>query len=265
VYNKLQLASKYAKYYFTAANSKGHGTHSPFIFEFITKTLNDKNHYHAYSRVEGLRKKLLQDQTLLTVEDFGAGSGMDKTNQRTIASIAKNAAKPKKYARLLYRIANYYQPATMLELGTSLGISTSYLSLACPQSRIYTLEGSAAVAEIARRNFKQLELDNILLTEGNFDKTLSAVLKGIATAGLVFIDGNHRQEPTERYFKQLLPLVNSDTIFIFDDIHWSREMEAAWNTIREHPSVRCSVDLFFIGIVFFRAEFREKQHFTIRF
>ncbi|HNR16193.1 MAG TPA: SAM-dependent methyltransferase, partial [Chitinophagaceae bacterium] len=80
-----------------------------------------------------------------------------------------------------------------------------------------------------------------------------------------FIDGNHRQEPTERYFNQLLPKMHHESILVFDDIHWSSEMEQVWKTIKDHPSVRCTVDLFFIGVVFFRDEFREKQHFSIRF
>ncbi len=127
MYSKFQLGLKYLHYYFTASNSKGHGMHSPFVFEFITRVLNDKTDYPAYSHVENLRKQLLKDQSVVTVEDFGAGSSIDKTNQRTIASIAKNAAKPAKFGQLLHRMVKHYQPQTILELGTSLGITTSYL------------------------------------------------------------------------------------------------------------------------------------------
>ncbi len=265
MYSSFQLAKKYLRYYFTAGNSKGHGMHSPFVFELITKVFNDKQHYHAYSRVEGLRKKLLQDQTLLTVEDYGAGSVTGATKQRTVSSIAKNAAKPAKLGQLLFRMVQYYKPGIIVELGTSLGITTSYLSLAKPDARITTLEGAAAVAAAARHNFKNAELSNCTIIEGNFDHTLPAVVRGLSTVDLAFIDGNHRQEPTERYFRELLTKTNNDSILIFDDIHWSAQMEAAWKTIKNDPAVRCSIDLFFIGIVFFRSEFKEKQHFTIRF
>jgi predicted O-methyltransferase YrrM len=95
--------------------------------------------------------------------------------------------------------------------------------------------------------------------------TLSDALDKLTTVDFAFVDGNHRQEPTERYFQQILTKINNDSIIIFDDIHWSREMEQAWETIKKHPSVCCTVDLFFIGIVFFREEFRENQHFKIRF
>jgi len=265
MYSRFQLLQKYIRYYLVASNSKGYGMHSPFVFDFITKVLNDKTSYPAFAEVEALRRQLLNDKTILEVEDFGAGSVMNKTNQRSISSIAKNAAKPKKYGQLLFRMIKYYQPTTILELGTSLGITTTYLSLAKPEAKLVTMEGSKEIARVAKLNFKTSELNNIELVEGNFDDTLSSVVSGLSSVDFAFIDGNHRQEPTERYFFQLLSKKNNDSIFVFDDIHWSNEMEAAWNTIKKHPSVSCSIDLFFIGIVFFRKEFKENQHFIIRF
>ncbi|HEY6506182.1 MAG TPA: class I SAM-dependent methyltransferase [Chitinophagaceae bacterium] len=239
--------------------------HSPFVFHFITKVLNDKANYPAYQPVENLRQQLLTNETLLEIEDMGAGSGISKTTRRSIASVAKHAAKPKKFGELLYRMAKTYQPRIIIELGTSLGITTSYLSLAAPGAKIITMEGAQTVAAVAKENFKKLNLDNVSLAEGNFDHTLSSVLNGQQSVDLCYIDGNHRREPTERYFQQLLPKINNDSILIFDDIHWSKEMEQAWETIKQHQAVKCSIDLFFIGIVLFRQEFKEKQHFIIRF
>ncbi len=265
MFSKWQLATKYLNYYLTASNGKGHGMHSPFIFHFITKVLNDQQHYPAYDIVENLRQQLMKEKSLLTIEDLGAGSSLNDTNKRTIASIAKNAAKPKKFGQLLYRMVKTYQPASILELGTSLGISTSYMASANPAGSIITMEGAGEVAAVALRNFQQLGLTNITIEEGNFDTVLPTVLSRVPKVDLAFIDGNHRQEPTERYFGELLPQLNNDSMLVFDDIHWSREMEHAWDTVKAHPSVRCTVDLFFIGIVFFRTEFREKRDFAIRF
>lgn len=265
MYSAFQLATKYIQYYLTASNGKGHGIHSPFIFHFITHILNDKQQYDAYEKTERLRNDLLQDHTLLTIEEMGAGSSINKTNQRTIASIARNAAKSKKFGQLLYRMVKTYQPEIILELGASLGITTSYLSLANPDAKLITLEGATAIAAEAKKNFETLQLQHISLIEGNFDHTLTAVVNSLSSIDFAFIDGNHRREPTERYFHQLLPKIGNDSILIFDDIHWSREMEEAWETIKNHPSARCTIDLFFIGIVFFRREFTEKQHFVIRF
>jgi predicted O-methyltransferase YrrM len=127
------------------------------------------------------------------------------------------------------------------------------------------MEGAREIGHVAKQNFNKLQLTNIELIEGNFDETLADVIRDLPSVDFAFIDGNHRQEPTETYFQQLLLKTNNGSILVFDDIHWSREMESAWETIKENEAVRGTVDLFFIGIVLFRKEFKEKQHFTLRF
>ena len=263
MYSRFQLAFKYINYYLNASNGKGHGIHSPFVFDFIKNVLHDGDK-DDLEKVELQRQKLVDDQTILTVEDHGAGSS-SQSNKRAIASIAKHALKSKKYAQLLYRIVKYYKPKRIVELGTSLGITTVYFSMANPDAEITTLEGAAEIAKTAKNNFSQLGRTNITLIEGNFDYTLPAVLYQVSAIDFAFIDGNHRREPTLSYFNQLLAKTNNNSVIVLDDIHWSEDMEQAWNQIKEHAAVRCTIDLFFIGIVFMRKEFKEKQHFTIRF
>jgi predicted O-methyltransferase YrrM len=265
MYSKLTLAQKYLHYYFTALNGKGHGIHSPFVFDFVANVLNDERDFYAYSQIENLRQKLLTDAAIIQIEDFGAGSSASKTNQRKVCDIARHAAKNKKLAQLLFRIANHYQPKIIIELGTSLGISSSYLASANPDSSLITMEGSFSLAEIARKNFHSLGLKNIQSITGNFDDVLTDVLKNKKTIDLAFIDGNHRKEPTIKYFHQLIGYSSPLSIFIFDDIHWSKEMEEAWNIIKASAEVTLSIDLFFIGLVFFRKDFKAKQDFIIRF
>ncbi|HRO45215.1 class I SAM-dependent methyltransferase [Agriterribacter sp.] len=265
MYNKFQLAFKYLQYYGAAANGSGHGVHSPFVFEFITKVLNDKRFFYAYDRVERLRAHVLLNDEKIEVQDYGAGSAVMASRNRKVKDIARWSLKSAKYARLLFRMVNYYQPQTVVELGTALGITTAYLASANTSAQVYTLEGAPAIAALARQHFAQLRLSNIHLTVGNFDDTLRTVLAKAGKADFAFIDGNHRMEPTLRYFNWLLPYVQPGSLFVFDDIHWSAEMEAAWRVIRSHPLVTCSIDLFFIGVVFFTPGFKEKQHFSIRF
>ncbi len=265
MYSPLQLAAKYIRYYFTASNGKGHGIHSPFVFDFITKVLNDKKAYTAYGKIENLRRQLLQDQRLLLVDDFGAGSVTGNKKQRSIASIAGNAAKPKKLGQLLYRFVQYYRPSYIIELGTSLGLSAAYLATANPAAGVTTCEGAGSIATVAKENFSSLGIPNIEIREGNFDDTLPVLLKNFRLVDLAFIDGNHRKEPTTRYFEQLLQKISKNGVIILDDIHWSEEMEAAWAQVKSHPASMLTIDLFFIGLVFFSPDFKVKQHFIIRF
>jgi predicted O-methyltransferase YrrM len=265
LYNRFQLAKKYLHYYLTASNGKGHGIHSPFVFDLIKNVLNDKQSYQAYKSIEHLRKKLLADSTVIDVEDFGAGSSVIKTNKRVVSAMAASSLKPKKYAQLLYRMVQYYKPETIVELGTSFGTTTAYLAAANETSKVFTCEGSAAIASIAKQNFKTLQLNNVQLTEGDFAKTLSPLLLNLKTVSFAFVDGNHRKEPTIEYFTKLLNCSTQNSILVFDDIHWSAGMEAAWNAIKQHPQVTLTIDLFFIGVVFINPDFKIPQHFSIRF
>jgi predicted O-methyltransferase YrrM len=265
MYSSFSLAKKYARYYFTAANGKGHGVHSPFVFNFIKFVLRDSRHYYCYDPVEQLRNQLLKDNSVIEVEDFGAGSAVIKSNSRVVKAIAQSSLKPKKFAQLLFRMVNYYQPHNVVELGTSLGITTAYLAAGNSNAPTYTCEGAKSIAGIAQQNFRQLLLSNTILLQGDFAKTLPILLESLDKVDFAFIDGNHRQAPTLQYFELLLQKTHSSSILVFDDIHWSAEMEAAWATIQQHPAVTLSIDLFFIGIVFFDPAFTVKQHFTIRF
>lgn len=265
MYSSFQLAKKYFNYYISAKNGKGHGIHSPFVFDFIIHVLNDKKEYECYKKTEALRQALLQNNSIIEVEDFGAGSGVIPFKNRKISAIAKSSLKNKKFAQLLYRIVKYYQPQSIIELGTSFGITACYIACANRNAEVKTLEGSKEIAKIAKQNFERAGLRNINVTEGNFDKTFIDVLQKIKRVDFAFVDGNHRRDATLEYFLCLLKKSSGSSIFIFDDIHWSSEMEEAWKQIQEHDSVTLTIDLFFIGLVFFNPDFKVKQHFTIRF
>lgn len=259
------MVLKVLKYYITSSNGKGHGIHSPFVFDFITKVMNDNRHFYAYDSIEQIRNDLLANHKVLAIEDFGAGSTVTKSNERKVSDIARSSLKPKKFGQLMFRMVNYYQANNIIELGTSLGITTSYLASANLKGNVYTFEGAKQVSAIAKQNFNNLSLNNIQVIEGNFDETLQLQLNKMTSADFAFVDGNHRNKPTIRYFEQLLSKSNESSVFIFDDIHWSKEMEEAWKYIQRHSAVTLTIDLFFIGIVFFRREQKIPQHFVIRF
>ncbi len=253
------------RYCRVAANTAGHGIHSPFVYEFVRGVLNDKSLYKEFKPIEDLRRQLLSDETIITITDHGAGSALNNGLRRRISDITRHAAKRPVVAQLIFRIVKYFQPQVIIELGTSLGISAIYLSAAMPAAIITTIEGSEQVASKARENLDHLHAGNVKVIVGTFEETLPAVLQDITNIDCVFVDGNHRKEPTLNYFNILLPHLTDNGFLIFDDIHWSREMESAWEAIKQHPQVTCSIDLFFIGLVFFRKELKVPQHFMIHY
>lgn len=173
---------------------------------------------------------MLGNESIIEVDDFGAGSVKGLKKQRVVQQIAASSLKPKKYAQLLHRLVKYFESKEVLELGTSLGITTSYLASAAKQSQVTTLEGAASIAALAQQTFDTLQLKNIKTVTGNFDETLQTVTN--KDYDFIFIDGNHRKEPTLRYFSQLIPCVHNNSVMVFDDIHWSKEMEETWKKSR---------------------------------
>ncbi len=241
--------------------------HSPFVFDFMMKVLFDKRHFYAYDEIEQIRILLKRDPRRLNIHDFGAGTKGVVKNERKLASITKRSAIPKKYGRLLFRLVKYYEPKTILELGSCVGIGTLYLAASSPGSNLHTIEGDPQLANITAQNIKRysLPLENVHPYVGNFDDVLPEILDREEHVGLAYIDGNHRKEPTLNYFHQILPKCNESSILIFDDIYWSEEMAEAWAIIKDHPSVTVSLDFYRMGMVFFNKNRKENEHFKIYF
>lgn len=260
--NRFRLLLGYVRYLFSSVNE--HGVHSPFVFDLITKVIYNRKRHYAYGMIGSLRKELMRDEALISITDLGAGSKVNASRTRKVKDIAANSSKPAKYGELLYRLVDRLKPSTLLELGTSLGISTAYQAAAAKEARMITIEGCPSTAAIAEKNFDKLDLDNAEVMVGDFETMLPIALSKLGKIDFAFFDGNHRKEPTLQYFRQALLHAHNDSVFVFDDIHWSKEMEEAWEAIKQHEEVTVTIDLFFIGIVFFRQEQR-KEHFVIRY
>ena len=258
--NKYRIIKDYINYYFKAKTK--YAIHSPFVFEFVTKVLDQKKvRNEQIENIEKIRSELLHTSALINVMDFGAGSASHQTSLRNIKEIVKSSSKSRKQANLLYRIIKYYHLNNILELGTSVGISTMYL--AATSGSILTIEGCPETSKLAGENFNILGLKNIQQKIGNIDDLLPEIVKQ-QTFDFVFFDGNHTDEATIRYFELCLNSIKNETIFIFDDINWSEGMKKAWNNIKYNSYVSVTIDLFYMGIVFFRKEL-SKEDFVIRF
>lgn len=265
----IYILKAYLKFLYRSKNE--HGVHSPFVFSLVTKCFYDRKNYPEYKALNDYRKSLYENSNTIEVTDFGAGSKVFKSNTRAINQIAKNAGISKRRAELLFRIVRYLQPRSVLEIGTSLGLATIALGAGCPEDTIVSLEGCEATAEVAKKQLNHFGLKSrdVAVVVTPFETHLKTIYEAAAANtfcpvyNLIYFDGNHTKEATLRYFEWLLPTVENDTLWIFDDIHWSAEMEEAWEVIKQHPKVTVTIDTFQWGLVFFRHE-QPKEHFVIR-
>lgn len=261
LFQLLKSIQRYLKYYFRADTK--YQVHSPFVFDFALNVLEDDREFYSFTSVEHLRNILERNSTEVQTTDFGAGSTSGNQKIKTIGSIAKNAASKKWQCQTLFRLVNFYKPKTMLEMGTSLGISTIYQASAAQNAKFISLEGDPQIAKLANYHLEEMKIKNVDLRVGKFEDTMHLALNDLGKLDYVFVDGNHRLKPTLDYFESLLEFAHNETVFVFDDIHWSEEMESAWEKIKTHPRVTISIDLFHMGVVFIRKEKKVKEHYIL--
>ncbi len=253
-----QTAS-YIKFLLKATNQ--HGVHSPFVYNLITKCIYDNKKHPEYDLIKRYKKYLIENSTKIDVIDLGSGSRVFKSNKRLVSKMASKAGSTRKETRLLFRLAKYFQFKNSLELGTSLGIASYAIYLGNTNNNLLTIEGCPNISKFTRSTFKTFNLKNTTLKTGDFSEVIKQEQNN--TYDFIYFDGNHQKEATLNYFEKLLPTANNESVFIFDDIYWSKQMTEAWEIIKKHPRVTVTIDTFFWGIVFFRKE-QAKEHFTIR-
>lgn len=231
-------------HFLVSKNTKGHGIHSPAVYEFVTCVVRPQKLSDQIFLVENYIKQLEKDSSEVNIEELGAGSRTMSHSTRKVSDIVKVAGCSRKQGRLLHRIVAYYKPSKILELGTSVGKSVFYMASANFNASITTIDANKSVLDIAKKGAEELKLNQINFIEANFDNVLQKFLE--SSLDMVYIDGNHSFEGTMRYFKEISGAM-SKGIIVLDDIYWSSGMKRAWKEIQQVST--CSIDLYWMGIV----------------
>lgn len=241
-----------------------HHVHSPFVAELIAKVLRRPPDGAGFSAIERLRGEALWDGTRIQVTDLGAGPRSGQGRERSIRSIARSATRSAHRARQLNALVRHMGARYILELGTSLGLTTLYLAKAAPDGQVTTIEGCPVIRERALRHFQAAAQYNITSLQGSFATQLPLALDRMERLDLAFVDGHHALEPTMHHFRLLMERAHEGTVLVMDDIHWSPGMEEAWRRIKADPRVKVTVDLFDLGLVFLRSG-QAPEHFRLRY
>ncbi|MEJ2593621.1 MAG: class I SAM-dependent methyltransferase [bacterium] len=241
------------------------GVHSPFVYELVEKVLRDKSRYDDYPKLHHVHKKYARRKDRIETIDFGSSAGHKEYIVRIsrVGKLVRKRSHQRSQLELLYRLARYFKPRTILEFGTAAGISALYFGKGSPDSRIITMEGCMGLASVAQKNLKKRNIQ-AEVEIGEFSAILDKVLERLERLDMVFLDGNHRKKPTLEYFEKCSAKANEESVFLLDDIHWSPGMESAWRAIKKDKRVSVTIDLYWMGLVFFRKGI-EKQNFIIRY
>ena len=259
----IRIAFQYMLYRLFAPHRKGFGVHSPFVFHLVSVVLR-RNDDPNLSRISAWRKHLLKSDHYLQTSGEGAGSKVHSSNKRLVRQIVRKSSISHKYGSILYALAREYGPSGIIELGTGIGISTAYLALGGARGRVFSIEGDVSKLAFASDQMRDLGLKNVNLISGLFKEKLPEILENASHPILVFVDGDHSFDATMEYFTEIKKYAKPGTIIVFDDIRWSAGMEKAWTEIKKDAETTICIDLFFMGIVFYR-EGIPKQEFVINF
>jgi predicted O-methyltransferase YrrM len=252
---------KYFEYYWKASNV--HNVHSPFIYDFIQDVLDTNKLYGSFNAIEHERRILLTNHNLISTQDFGVGSKTLNSTKREISDIAKSVLSNQKKCRCLFNLVNKFQSKNILELGTSLGISTLYLASANTSSKVTTIEADPNVWKLARVLFERSKVNNIDCINGKFEDVLEPTLQKLKEVDLAYIDGNHSYKATMDNYNLIKKYINKNSIIILDDIYWSEGMTKAWEEIKKDTAVKLSIDIYDYGFLFFNPDLGAKKDCVI--
>lgn len=272
------------KFHLTAWNTGGEGVHSPYLFEWVRMVMMDRNSYYSWDAIEDCRRAMLADDRELEFVDYGSGKLKGENGKlkgengerRRVCDIARRSLTKRKYAEMLFRLVNWlgtthrlangsgtanslaFRGLTIVELGTSLGVTTAYLAMPDSRNRVLTFEGCASVAEVAEENWRKLNVKNIQCVVGAID---AAVLsRELSCVDVAFVDANHTYAGAREYFNVLASMVHEKSVIVMDDIHYSSEMERAWKEICEDERVTSTMDLYQMGLVFFDPHYWHRNY-----
>lgn len=257
----MSAISRALSFYFKAVTV--YQVHSPTVYNFITEVMDMERSYYIFDQIEYLRNLYLKSDESIEFIELGAGSKKLEGNIRKVSQIAKYSLSPVKTCRMLFNTIKNYGSKNILELGSSLGISTAYISAVHSTNHVISIEGNPACAAITQHNLEQLKLYNTDIVTGSFEDHLPTAIDQLKSVDLAYLDGNHSYEATIGYFDMILPSLHSDSIIVLDDIYWSDGMLKAWEELKNHPKVTYSIDVYSLGYLFFNSQMKSKQHFAI--
>lgn len=253
------MALSYLQYRRKARNR--HGVHSPFVYRLVEEVIEGKG-ARLEQEIESLRRGMVREKQVVELVDYGAGSRKRADGSRSVSEIARHSSTPAKQAAFLQRLAAFVGAKNALELGTNLGLTTAYLAAAPKIDQVISMEGDPFLHRQAANNLATLGVKADLRC-GEFEALLPAALADLERVDFAYLDGNHRKIPTLRYFDALSPFLHAGSVVVIGDIHWSKDMEEAWQQLMAHESVRVGVDLFYMGLLFFR-EGQAREHFILK-
>lgn len=210
-----KLSKTGLKILYKIRHHRGHGIHSPFVFNLVTKVVEEKTPYHAYEDIMFVLESMSHKYYHL-----------NKSN------------------KLLFRLVNYFGSRRILEIGAGYGVNTLCLTAPSKDIKCISVETSEKKYFEAQKLYTKWDRD-ITLHTGN---TLPDI---VDKQDCIFIDLANCSFLPSDLNQYLLKLSYDKTFIIVKGIRTNKRHQMLWKNIKEIESRTVALDLFNIGIIFF--------------
>lgn len=194
---------------------RGHGIHSPFVFNLITKVIEEKTPYHIYDDIELILKGMPLKQNEL-----------NKTN------------------KLLFKLVNYFGSKRVLEIGSGYGINSLCLTAPSKDIKCISIEYSEKKYSLATEIYKKWDRKISLVSTTELPEITEK-------QDCIFIDLSNCNNLPPNLNQYLSRLSYNKTFIIIKGIRTNKRHQMLWKSIKDMESRTVALDLFNIGIVFF--------------
>lgn len=236
---------------------RGFGVHSPFVFDLITKVIEEECPYYRFNEIELLRKQLLGKEEQITYPDRRSKG---KLKSRTIGAVVKREAIRPKQGALLFRLANYFKSKNILQVGTTTGISTLYLTSYASGLRCVALENIPAFSTIIQQAFAKLARNPIDLRIGDYTDIFPKALEEMGNIDFLFFNTPYESDSNRQWIRESLRYVHDHSVLVIEGINSNVCMRTFWEEIKASPKVSVTLDLFSLGIVLFDKRLHKKNY-----
>lgn len=240
----------YISYYMSGTTR--HGLHSPFVYNFADFVLYQNSNMN-FEMIENQRLSMIQSKS--------------KFEKISLSEFAANNTLKAKYGRLLQRMTDFYPIQSILEIGNNSGIESNYLlsNIVINQKHLEfysTLEVNDYFQKVRNETvsaFDQFYQANFVEIHKN-DQLMNHQLVDL----MVFHGQPNDAEQFWKFYDQYKFNLGTQSMLILTNIRITHEHYLIWNQMSHLNEVTASIELFNMGILFFRTE-QLQQKFILRY
>ena len=238
---------------FRKGSRKGHGIHSPFMFNFITNQVENPYPFYAFGELEKNLKILYNSKAAIDVTDWGADFGL-KPGIYPAGTISQRTELNKKSGELIFRIANRFKCRNIIHYGPTLGNNLLYLGKVDQRNQILLINQEVACNQLAGKILQENSLSHQVEQQKALENPQNHPVD------LALINFPHSRIKTSQATASILSSCKEGSIVAIRGINANKGMKEWWKNFKCSQKTGVTLDLNCLGLYFVRSDL-QNQHF----